>query len=361
MDLLFLGTGAGLPSKTRNVTAIALTLFQERGTFWLFDCGEATQHQIMRSPLSLAKLEKVFITHLHGDHIFGLPGVLSSRSFSGLDRPLDMYGPTGLRAFVEAALAASQTHLTYPLRIHEIPPASGVAEGTAPDGTGPAEPTVVCADHQFTVICLPLHHGIPSYGYRIVEHDAPGTLDVAALTRIGVPAGPIYGQLKRGDAVTLPDGRVLRPDAFVGAPKPGRVIAILGDTRPCDHVVTLAHHADVLVHEATFGEREAALAPSYGHSTAQDAARAAKSANARALILTHISARYDDRDADTLAAEARAIFPNTRLANDFTHITIPRRPAEPDLPQPGPHAEPGPPHALAPPSSGECQAADPNN
>lgn len=312
MHLLFLGTGAGIPSKSRNVTAIALALFAERGSFWLFDCGEATQHQIIRSPLSLAKLDKVFITHLHGDHIFGLPGLLGSRSFSGVGRPLDLYGPAGLGPFVEAALTASQTHLSYPLEIHEI------------------ESGTIFEDDRFTVSCLPLQHRVPSYGYRVVEHDLPGSLNVAALAQLGIPPGPLYGRLKRGEMVRMEDGRTLEPADFVGSPKRGRVITILGDTRPSDNARKLASAADVLVHEATFASEAAELAPTYGHSTAIDAAEAARAAHTQQLVLTHISARYGDNGAHTLLAEARAIFPNTCLAHDLMQVTV------------GRHADPAP-------------------
>lgn len=307
MDLWFLGTGAGLPSKDRNVTAIALTWFQERGTFWLFDCGEATQHQILRSPLSLAKLEKVFITHLHGDHLFGLPGVLGSRSFCGATGSLQVFGPKGIMSFLDAVQSTSQTHLTYPLEVVEIAPGR------------------IFEDAQCTVTCQRLDHTVESFGYRISEHDSPGTLDAQALQQVGLPPGPLYGQLKRGESVRRPDGSVLHAADFVGPPLPGRIVTILGDTRPTATANALARGADTLVHEATFGANEAHLAPAYGHSTATDAAEVAKAAQVRQLVLTHISARYSETSASALLAEAQSVFPATRIANDMMQLNVARR------------------------------------
>ncbi len=309
MDLWFLGTGAGQPSRDRNVTSIALTWFQERGTFWLFDCGEATQHQIQRSPLTLAKLEKVFLTHLHGDHLFGLPSILGSRSFSGTTLPLQVFGPKGLMAYIDAMLSASQTHLTYPLEVVEIVPGR------------------VFKDAMCTVTCQKLDHTIESFGYRIIEEDAPGSLDTDALRQAGLPPGPLYGQLKRGEPVRLADGTVLRPANFIGPVQRGRIVTILGDTRPTPAATSLAQDADVLVHEATFAETEAQLAPSYGHSTASDAARVAHTANAHLLVLTHISARYSGQASGQLLAEAQDIFPATRLAYDLLEVNVPKPPA----------------------------------
>ncbi len=303
MKLLFLGTGAGLPAKSRNVSAIVLQLLQETGTEWLFDCGEGTQHQILRAPVKLHRLEKVFITHLHGDHIFGLPGLLSSRSFHGAPSPLQVFGPPGLRSFVECALSISSTHLTYPVEWFEV------------------HPGVVWSDERFEVTCELLDHVVPSYGYRVTERDKPGALQSDALKALGVQPGPIYGTLKAGGRVVLENGTVLDGREFLDPPIPGRKLAILGDTRPCASVQTLAQDADVLVHESTFHSDLAALAHQYGHSTALDAARMAREAGTHTLILTHISARYQD-DVHHLLHEARAVHPNTYVATDFWTYTF---------------------------------------
>ncbi len=309
MDLYFLGTGAGMPSKERNVTSIALRLYEERGTFWLFDCGEGTQHQIMRSSLKLSKLEYIFITHLHGDHIYGLPGLLSSRSNQGGDTPVTLFGPSGLKQFIDYALAISQTHLTYELKVVEI------AEG------------IVFADDQFEVRAAEVEHRIASFGYRVRESDRPGRLDEAKLRTLGVPAGPLYGKLKRGEDVALPDGRTLCGADYVGAPILGRTVVVMGDTRRCAAAVELARGADVLVHEATFASELGELAQLYYHTTAAGAAGVALEANVSSLILTHISSRYSSDGGQALLEEARSIFPRTELAFDQSCYPVPS-PAE---------------------------------
>lgn len=306
MELYFLGTGAGVPSKHRNVTSIALSLLQEQGVWWLFDCGEATQHQVLHSPMKLNKVDKIFITHLHGDHLFGLPGVLSSRSFQGGETEVTLYGPTGLKEFVTTALAVSQTHLTYPISIVEI-----------------EQPGLLFESEKFSVKAYWLEHGVPSLGYRIEEHMRPGPLLPERAKAYGILPGPLYRELKSGKSVTLEDGRIVTPGDVTGPSIPGRIVAILGDTKPCDGIQKVAQHADLLVHEATFALDKAELAPSYNHSTAEDAARAAKSAGVKRLVLTHISARYNENDLPILLAEAREVFEQTFLAFDHFSIEIP--------------------------------------
>ncbi len=307
MELLFLGTGSGVPSKGRNVSAVALQLLEERGATWLFDCGEATQHQILHTSIRPRRIERIFITHLHGDHIFGLPGLLGSRSFQGGETPLFVYGPTGIRSFVETALAVSGTRLKYDLHIHEF------TEG------------VIFEDEQFIVTAKLLDHGLPSYGFRIVEKDLPGTLLVDQLRALGVRPGPIYQQIKRGELVTLDDGTVIDGRNFVAPLKKGRIVAIIGDTRYCEASVELAKQADVLVHEATFRAKEAHLAHDYYHSTTLQAAEVAKRAEVKQLILTHISSRYQGEMCDELVEEAKTVFPNVSLAFDFSSFPILRK------------------------------------
>lgn len=297
MDLYFLGTGAGVPSKDRNVTSIALRMLPERGAIWLFDCGEGTQQQILRSPIKLSKIEKIFITHLHGDHIYGLPGLLASRSFQEDESAVTIYGPPGIRAFVETALHVSGTHLRYPHEIVEI------------------EEGQVFEDDHVTVEAAKLQHGIASYGYRIAEHDRPGALDGGRLKAEGVPPGPLYKKLKNGESVTLEDGRTINGNEYLGQPKSGKKVAVLGDTRSTETAVTLAKDTDVLVHEATFMDKDRERAHRYFHSTAVQAAKKARTAEASALILTHISSRYAGAE-NQLLREAKEILPNTYLARD---------------------------------------------
>ncbi|KRF63417.1 ribonuclease Z [Bacillus sp. Soil768D1] len=305
MDFVLLGTGAGVPAKARNVTAIALQLLEERGTVWLFDCGEATQHQILKTAVKPRKIEKIFITHLHGDHIFGLPGLLSSRSFQGGVEKLTVYGPKGIDAYITTSLQVSGTHLKYPLEIVEI------------------EEGIVFEDEQFTVTALSLDHGIYSVGYRIVEKDRPGSLLVDQLLQEGVKPGPLFKVLKNGEMVQLDDGRVLNGKDYLGDPQKGRIITVLGDTRVCSNALILAESADFLVHEATFSAEETEMASAYFHSTTVQAAETAMKAGAKQLILTHISSRYTLEDSERLKEESKAIFANTIMAEDLMAIKIP--------------------------------------
>jgi ribonuclease Z len=306
MKLYFLGTGAGVPSIQRNVSSLALFLPQYEGQIWLFDCGEATQHQILSSPVRLSKVSRIFITHLHGDHIFGLPGLLSSRSFQGMKAPLTLYGPKGLKDFVKISLHTSGTYLHYPLHIVEI------KEGE------------VFEDGHFQITVGLLEHGIPSYGYRLVEKDQPGSLDADRLRSLGVPPGPIYQQIKKGGIVPLPDGRVIDGKAFIGPTKKGNRIAILGDTRPTANALLLAQQVDLLVHEATLCAGEEAQANTFFHSTTIQAAQLARDAGVKTLILTHISPRYVAEDNPQLLKEARSVFPATYLASDGYRFEIKR-------------------------------------
>ncbi|MGA9228196.1 MAG: ribonuclease Z [Mesobacillus sp.] len=304
MDVFFLGTGAGVPAKLRNVTSIALKLLEERGAVWLFDCGEATQHQILHTSIKPRRIEKIFITHLHGDHIYGLPGLLSSRSFQGGESLVTVYGPAGIKEFIEVSLKISKSYLKYPIEIIEI------------------EEGLIFEDDQFTIEARLLVHGIASFGYRVVEKDRPGTLLADKLAATGVKPGPDYKKIKNGEEVILEDGRVIHPEEFVGPPQKGRIVTILGDTRVCENAVLLADDADLLIHEATFSADEEALAHEYFHSTTLQAAETALKARAKKLCLTHISSRYDRNDWKQLEAEAVKVFSNTVISEDFMEIGI---------------------------------------
>jgi ribonuclease Z len=297
-----------MPSKQRNVSSIVLNLLPERGTYWMFDCGEGTQHQILRSPVKVSKLEKLFISHLHGDHIYGIPGLLTSRSYQGGDTPLTVYGPKGIRTFIEMTLDLSAARLAYEVKIHEI-----------------EEEGIVFEDETFRVETSRLEHRIESFGYRIVERDLPGKLQVEKLEALGVPSGPLYGRLKEGGSVTLADGTVLNGADFIGPPVRGRTVVILGDTKVCGGSRRLSRQADVLVHEATFAQNRQELALEYDHSTSVDAARTAKEEEVGTLIMTHISSRYQEEHAEMLLEEARAIHPETYLAHDFWSFPVVRK------------------------------------
>jgi ribonuclease Z len=311
MELYFLGTGAGMPSRRRNVTAIALNLLDEIGSYWLFDCGEGTQHQILESPVKLSRTDKIFITHLHGDHIYGLPGLLSSRSYQGGDSPLTVYGPVGLKEYIETSLRISQSRLSYELAIVEL-----------------EEEGLILEEELFRVEAKRLEHRIECFGFRIVEKDKEGKLDADKLMSLGIRPGPMYGALKQGKSVTLEDGTVITSESVVGSAVPGRIVAIMGDTLQTQTAVDLAQGADVLVHEATFDATRNEMAALFYHSTSVQAAETALQAGARALILTHLSSRYAEEDAAVLLEEAQAVFPNTHAAEDFWSFRVPYRDQE---------------------------------
>ncbi|SNZ10513.1 RNAse Z [Terribacillus aidingensis] len=304
MELHFLGTGAGLPSKDRNVTSICLSMPQERQAVWMFDCGEATQHQMLYSPLKAGKIEKIFITHLHGDHIYGLPGLLSTRSFQQSDLQLEIYGPRGIKEYIEVSLNISGSSTANSLIIHEI------------------EPGRIFEDEGWTVDAIELSHGIPCFGYIVKEKDTLGELRVDKLRELGITPGPIYRSIKTQEVTELPDGQQIRRADFLGPDKPGRKLAILGDTTYLPTLKEVLQDADILVHEATFSADEPEMAKAYGHSTALQAATLAKAANVQKLVLTHISARYHKEEAEILAEQAQTIFPATELAEDMSVFEV---------------------------------------
>lgn len=305
MEITFLGTGAGSPARSRNVSSLALKLLDERNEVWLFDCGEGTQHQILRTTIRPRKVTKIFITHLHGDHIFGLPGFLASRANQGGSEKLTIYGPRGIEEYVRTSLQITQTRLPYKLNFVIL------------------KPGLVFDDATFTVSCDHLDHRIESFGFRIVEKDHPGELLIDKVRAAGVPSGPLYGALKAGKTITLADGRQLDGKDFIGAAQRGRSLAIFGDTRQNSRELALAKGVTVLVHESTFAGAEAKLAHQYFHSTDIQAAKLAKRAGVGRLLLNHISARYVGAAAKQLQREARGVFKNTRVVNDFDTIDIP--------------------------------------
>ena len=308
MEIQFLGTGAGQPSKQRNVSSLALQLLDELNEIWLFDVGEATQHQILRTNIRPRKITKIFISHNHGDHIFGLPGLLSTRSFQGEVGPLTIYGPAGLEQFVTTALRISKTKVSYPIHFVELKDDQKIFENS-----------------EFSVYCKKLDHRVASFGFRVVEKSHPGVLLMDKLAPYHLPNGPILGQLKAGKVVELEDGRVLNGKDFLGPEKKGRIVTIIYDTRITPSIAELAQDADVLVHESTFAGPEGKMAKAYYHSTATQAAEIAKKANVKRLFLTHVSARYLGAKAHILEKQAQKVFPNTVLVNDLDVFDIPMR------------------------------------
>ncbi|SFE67446.1 RNAse Z [Phytobacter palmae] len=305
MELIFLGTSAGVPTRTRNVTAILLNLqHPTQAGLWLFDCGEGTQHQLLRTSFNPGKLDRIFITHLHGDHLFGLPGLLCSRSMAGNAQPLTIYGPKGIREFVETSLRLSGSWTDYPLTIEEV------SEGQVVD------------DGLRRVTAFALNHPVECYGYRIEEHDKPGALDARALTALGIPPGPLFQRLKNGETVTLADGRIIHGEDFLAPATPGKKLAIFGDTAPCPAALQLAQDVDMMVHEATLEYAMEEKANSRGHSSTHQAAQLARDAGVGRLIITHVSSRYDAEGSQHLLSECRTFFAQTTLAKDFYTIAL---------------------------------------
>jgi len=303
MKVIPLGTSSGKPTIKRNVSALAVA----REAEWLlFDCGEGAQTQIARAGLSPNRLVAVFITHLHGDHFNGLPGLLSTMGLDRRTRELTLAGPPGVREYLNTLERLRVIFINYPLDLKEL--------------IASADSKAVFETADYTVTARPLDHRLFALGYRVDERARPGRFNVELARELDVPEGPLWGRLQSGDDVKLDDGRTIHSSDVLGAPRPGNSVAYCLDTRPCAASIELARDVDLLIHEATYTEEFAAEAREYGHSTAAQAARTARDAGARKLLITHFSARY--ADTAVLLDEARAIFPETILAEDLMEIQI---------------------------------------
>ena len=298
LDLVFLGTSGSAPTARRSPPAL---LVRRGGERLLFDCGEGTQRQLLRSTVGLVDLREIFLTHYHGDHYLGLPGMLKTFALRDRDVPLTIYGPPGLHRLFDD-LARIFGRLPYPLELTEL----RAGQTLERDG--------------YKLLVFPVEHGVPAVGYAIVEEDRPGRFDVETADELGVPNGPARGLLQRGESVTLDDGRVVTADAVLGPPRPGRTIVYTGDTAPSEVVRALAEGADVLVHEASFGDDEAERAAETAHTTARQAAELARDAGVRLLALTHVTPRYFGPE---LLEEAREAFAATVAPRDFDVIDVP--------------------------------------
>jgi len=301
LRITFLGTAGSVPTPKRSLPAI---LIQRKGEQLMFDCGEGVQRQMITAKAGLHRKMKVFISHMHGDHVLGLPGLLQTMALLDRERKLDVYGPPGIKRFIESIRETVQFVLTFPIEIQEI-----------------EEAGVICNEEEYNVQTVWANHVIPSLAYALVEKSRPGRFYPQKAKILDVPEGPMWSKLQRGCKVKLPDGRVVEPEEVLGSPRPGRKIVYTGDTRSFKGLVKFADGADLLIHDATFDDDLAERAMEDGHSTSSQAAENAKKAKVKRLVLTHISARYGDTS--LLLEQAQKIFKNTQVAEDFMRVEIP--------------------------------------
>ncbi|HEY5609617.1 MAG TPA: ribonuclease Z [Thermoanaerobaculia bacterium] len=296
-----LGTSAGTPTRERNLASYAIAL---DGHLLLVDCGEGTQHQLMKSQARSGQLEAIFITHLHGDHLYGLPGLLATLGMQGRQEPLPIYGPPGIDRYLNATIQATHLWIDFTLEIQTI------------------EPGNIRAVAGYRVAASALDHRVETFGFAIVEDDRPGKFDVIRAIELGVPEGPLYAKLQGGENVTLPNGVAVKSADVVGPKRTGRRVVYCTDTRPCSNAVDLARGADLLIHESTYDESLIDEARERGHSTARQAATIALQAGAKRLLLTHFSPRYAGGDVSLLVREAQDIFAHAEAAEELREIEL---------------------------------------
>ena len=299
MELIFLGTSSAVHSKDRNHPSIALKAF---GEIMLFDCGEATQRQLIYTNVSPMKISRIFISHFHGDHILGLPGLLQSMSLLGRENKLTIYGPKGLAMLENAIYSLGYCKIEYPVEFVEID--SGIVEET----------------EEYVISAQMVHHNVPNLAYSIEEKKKPRFLREKAI-ELGVPVGPDFGRLHNGEEVEV-NGRIIKPEQVLGEPRKGIKITYSGDTVPCEEMIEFARDSTLLIHESTFTKDDYTNAEEHFHSTSVGAAQIAKDSNSKKLILTHISTRYGENYAQIMLKEARTVFENTKLAHDFMEIKL---------------------------------------
>jgi ribonuclease Z len=300
LSATLLGTGAACPTIERNVAALAV---QREGETILFDCGEGTQRQMMRYGVSFA-FREIFFTHYHADHMLGVIGLLRTMGLQDRTAPVTLYGPRGAQRILSAAINLGIERNKFPVEIVELK----VGDRLRRD--------------EYDIVVFETEHRADTVGFALAEHTRLGRFNPERARELGIPEGPLWGRLHKGETVELPDGRRIGPAELVGAPRRGRTLVYTGDTRPTLKVVEAARGADLLIHEATFGEEEVDRAAETGHSTAAQAAEVAREAGVRRLVLTHISARYS-REAPELLAEAKAVFPETLVARDGLTVEVP--------------------------------------
>jgi ribonuclease Z len=300
LSITLLGTGAACPSVERNVAALAIA---REGETLIFDCGEGTQRQMMRYGVSFA-FREIFFTHYHADHMLGVTGLMRTMGLQDRTLPVTLYGPRGAGKILGAAISLGIERNRFPIEIVELQAGDRIRRD------------------EYDVVVFPTDHRADTVGYTVAEHTRLGRFNPDRAREIGIPEGPLWGKLHKGETVELPDGRRVGPEELVGKPRRGRTVVYTGDTRPSLGVVEAARGADLLVHDSTFGEEERDRAVETGHSTAAQAAEVAREAGVRRLVLTHISPRYN-REAPELLAEAKAVFPESIVARDGLTIDVP--------------------------------------
>ncbi len=294
-----MGTSSALPTKYRNHSAIAIKDF---GEVLLFDCGEGTQRQMSKIKISPMKINKIFITHFHGDHFLGIPGIIQSMGFRGRNEPLHIFGPPGLFEITEHMMSLGYFTLPFDINVHEV------------------KKGIVVEEEDYKISCCETDHVIPNLAYCIEEKRMPKFLRERAIEH-GVKPGPDFGKLQRGIPVKV-GSKIIKPEYVLGEERKGRKIVYSGDTRPCDQMIKFSKDADILIHESTFEDKYEDKAYETGHTTSKEAAKIAKKANVKRLILTHISTRY--KKTDLLMNEAREVFENSTVAEDFMKIEVKR-------------------------------------
>jgi len=304
MKIVLLGTSSAIPTLTRGLSSTALV---REGDVFLFDCGEGTQLQLMRSSVKRSRIHSIFIGHLHGDHLYGIAGLLSTLHLDGREAPLNVFGPEGLRAFLNAAFRTTDLQSTFKLTVQEFPRGY---RGRVLD------------EEEFYVEALPLDHSIFCLGWRFQEKDKPGVFNLETAQELGIPRGPLYGKLQHGESIKLEDGRTITPDMVLGPARQGKSVVYCLDTQFSDRSIRLADKCTALIHETTFGPDAVDMARERKHSTMEDAARVAKEAGAAHLIATHFSSRYDGRQIAQIGEEARAVFENITVGRDLLEIDI---------------------------------------
>ncbi|NVI98527.1 ribonuclease Z [Myxococcus sp. AM009] len=303
LRLTFLGTSAAQPTLHRNLSGLAV---KAHADLLLFDCGEGSQRQMVRYGTGFT-VDAVFFTHFHADHYLGIIGFLRTLGMTGRSEPMHLYGPTSAKRLLHQAVHLGVESMSFPVEIHELK-----------DGD-------VVPRKGYAVHAVGVDHRINALGYALVEDGRPGRFNLDTARALGVPEGPSFGQLQRGEPVTLEDGRTVKPEDVLGAPRPGRRLVISGDTRPCPSLVKAAKDADLLVHESTFSDDEQERAVETRHSTAREAARVAREAGARRLVLTHLSSRHDT-DPSKLLTQAREEYQGpVEVAFDGFTVELPLR------------------------------------